>query len=228
MSYFNGPTDIEDYEDGYREDQSQGSRWKIRVAILLVVASALGSTFAANISLNSGQRKEFGQGIYQIKACDQWVGIGATAGANTENIYVKNLKLYGFDPRLCRGRIFKIKLFPAGSTTPLPLYVDESSTSTAGDTITSISLMDTTTVFTGTYPTYTGMDAYQSWASDAVTIVNALGTNVGWYSKWVYVNYIAATGVYVIVFKYPAALVAQVASVTIESACMLPDPTTCR
>ena len=44
--------------------------------------------------------KEFGQGIFQIKACDQWVGIGLTAGSGVENPYVKNLKMYGFDPTL--------------------------------------------------------------------------------------------------------------------------------
>ena len=121
MSYFSGNTNPEDFEDGYSESTlSRGSRATINIAIFLIITAALGSTFAANISLNGGQRKEFGQGIYQIKACDQWVGIGLTAGSGTQNDYVKNVKLFGFDPRLCVGRIFRIKLFPTGSTTPLP------------------------------------------------------------------------------------------------------------
>jgi hypothetical protein len=224
MTYFNGPLDPNDYEDEYSEESTTRSKSaRIKIALLLAFVSIIGTTFAANISLNGGQRKEFGQGIYQIKACDQWVGIGATAGAGAENIYVKNLKLYGFDPRLCIGRIFRIKLFPSGSTTALPLYVDETSTAgVSGDTTSVLSLMDTSTAFTGTYPTYPLMDAYQSWSADAVTMVNRLGTNVGWKSNWLSIVYTKETGVYTIVFKYPAALVAQVSSVTIESSCYSP------
>jgi hypothetical protein len=66
------------------------------------------------------------------------------------------------------------------------------------------------------------MDAYQSWSADAVTMVNRLGTNVGWKSNWLSIVYTKETGVYTIVFKYPAALVAQVSSVTIESSCYSP------
>lgn len=219
MSYFNGPTSPDDFEDGYSESSSPRPRGKLAIAILLITTAALGSTFAANISLNGGQRKEFGQGIYQIKACDQWVGIGLTAGTGTENDYVKNVKLYGFDPQLCLGRIFRIKLFPTGSTTPLPLYVDETSTGlSTGDTTTTLSLLDTSTAYSSSYPVYTGMTAYQSWSADAVTLINALGTNVKYNTKWLNISYTKETGVYTIILKKPAARVVDVASVTIESA----------
>ena len=121
VSYFNGPVDPDDYDEGYIEGSSRKSRFKINLAIFLVVLAGLSTTFAANISLNGGQRKEFGQGIFQIKACDQWVGIGLQSAAQPNNAFVGTIKLYGFDPRLCVGRIFKIQLFKTGSTTPLPL-----------------------------------------------------------------------------------------------------------
>jgi hypothetical protein len=228
MTYFNGPIDPDDYHDEYAEDGVARKSSRVKFALLLAIVSLIGTTVAANISLNGGQaRKEFGQGIYQIKACDQWVGINATAGAGSENSYVKNLKLYGFDPRLCIGRTFKIKLFPTGSTTPLPLYVDETSTvGVSGDTTTVLTLMDTSTAYSSSYRTYPSMDAYQSWSADAVTLVNRLGSNVGWKSNWLSIVYTKGTGVYTIIFKYPAALVAQVASVTIESACY--SPSNCR
>lgn len=218
MSYFSGPVDPEDFEDGYAEEAPvRRLSAKAKIALMIVVVTLLGSTFAANISL-SGGRKEFGQGIYQIKACDQWVGIGLTAGANSENIYVKNLKLYGFDPRLCVGREFKIKLFQTGSTTPLPLYVDDTSTGlAAGDTTSALTLMDTSTAYSGSY-SGPGGTGYNGWAADAVTIINALGANIGWYNSRIYINYVSSTGVYVVVFAKPAALVANVTSVTIESA----------
>ena len=218
MSYFSGPTSPNDYEDGYSEESSRRPQGKLAVAILLIVTAALGSTFAANISLG-GQRKEFGQGIYQIKACDQWVGIGLTAGTGTENDYVKNVKLYGFDPQLCLGRVFRIKLFPTGSTTPLPLYVDETSTGlSTGDTTTVLTLLDTSTAYSPLYPKYESMTAYDSWSADAVTLINALGTNIKYNSKWLNISYTKETGVYTIILKKPAARVVDVGSVTIESA----------
>ena len=71
------------------------------------------------------------------------------------------------------------------------------------------------------------MDAYQSWSADAVTLVNRLGVNVAYNSKWLGISYTKETGVYTITLKYPAALVSQVASVTIESSCYLTGGT-CR
>lgn len=219
LSYFSNPSSPEDYEDGYSEEGVRRPRRKIAIAILLITTAALGSTFAANISLNGGQRKEFGQGIFQIKACDQWVGIGLTAGSGLQADYVKNVKLYGFDPQLCLGRVFKIKLFPTGSTTALPLYVDETTTGlSTGDTTTTLTLLDTSTAYSPSYPVYPNMNAYQSWSADAVTLINALGTNIKYNSKWLNISYTKETAVYTIILKYPAALVGQVASVTIESA----------
>ena len=99
MSYFNGNLDPDDFEDGYSEEKPTRSRLKIRIAIALVIISGISSTFAASITLNGGQRKEFGQGIYQIKACDQWVGIGLTTGQGSQNTYVANVRVIGLNPR---------------------------------------------------------------------------------------------------------------------------------
>jgi hypothetical protein len=220
VSYFNGPVDPDDYDEGYVEGSSRKSRFKINLAIFLVVLAGLSTTFAANISLNGGQRKEFGQGIFQIKACDQWVGIGLQSAAQPNNAYVGTIKLYGFDPRLCVGRIFKIQLFKTGSTTPLPLYIGPGATS-GTDTHTSLSLMDTSTPLASSgyqssiNPT---RSAYENWAYDAVTIVDKWGRNVGYDDGYAYIDYKYDTGQYWIVFTYPRAIVAEVTSVTIESA----------
>ena len=196
---------------------SRRKRAKLNLGIFLAALGILGTTLAANISLNSGPKREFGQGIFQIKACDQWVGIGLTAGSGVENPYVKNLKMYGFDPRLCVGRIFRIKLFTSGSTTPLNLYIDSGATAGTTETATQLSLVDTSTAYSSNYngPGGTG---YVGWAADAVTLVNKQGANVGWYSDYLYIDYTDTSGIYTIVFAQPRALVAQVASVTIESA----------
>ena len=217
MNHLGSYDEAEEIYDAGSPRLPRGKRLKINVAIFLIVTAALSTTLAANISLNGGQRKEFGQGIFQIKACDQWVGIGLTAGSGAENPYVKNLKMYGFDPRLCVGRIFRIKLFASGSTTPLNLYIDSGATAGTTETATQLSLVDTSTAYTSNY-SGPGGSGYAGWAADAVTLVNKQGANVGWYSDYLYIDYTEGTGIYTIVFAQPRALVAQVASVTIESA----------
>ncbi len=212
MSYFSGAVDPDDYEDGYREGSPRKSRIKINLAIFFAVLLALSTTYAANITLNGGQRKEFGQGIYQIKACDQWVGIGLQSAASPNNAYVGTVRLYGFDPRLCVGRVFKIKLFKTGSTTPLNLYLGPGQTS-GTDTHTALSLMDTSTTYSSS-----GYSSYDTWAYDAVTIVDKWGRNVGYDDGYTYIDYDVPSGVYKIMLTYPRALVAEVTSVTIESA----------
>jgi hypothetical protein len=215
MTYFNGPIDPEDFEDGFSDAKPRRSRIKTKIAIALVVVSAISTTFAANISLNGGQRKEFGQGIYQIRACDQWVGIGLQSAASPNNAYVGTVKLYGFDPRLCVGRVFRIKLFQTGSATALDMYIGPGATS-GTDTSTVLTLMDTSTPFASSG--YTGGSAYDNWSADALTIVDKYGRNVGYSDPYTFIDYYPTTGVYAIFFTYPRATVALVTSVTIESA----------
>ena len=216
MDYLNG------VDDSYGDDEglvrrNRKTRLQRNLGIFAVILGLLGTTLAANISL-SGGRKEFGQGIFQIKACDQWVGIGLTAGSGSQNAYVKNLKLYGFDPRLCIGRVFRIKLFDSSGGNSLNLYVDESTTAGSTANADSLSLLDTSTAYSSSYPAYPGYNAYESWASDAVTINNKWGKNIGWGNGYLYIDYTLNTGVYTIVFTTPLAVVSQVTSVTIESA----------
>ena len=215
MSYFNGPTSPDDYEDGYSENSSRRPRGKLAIAILLITSAAFGSTFAANISLNGGQRKEFGQGIYQIKACDQWVGVGLTAGQGAQNTYVANVKIFGLDPRACKGTLMRIKFFPAGSTTALPMYLGAGTTTAATDSVTA-----TTLVTKITNAAYTGNNStqYQAWAYDAVSLVDPQGRDIGFADNYELIDYFPNDGYYSITFTYPRAVAVQVSSVTIETA----------
>jgi hypothetical protein len=108
MSYFNSPADPDDFEDGIEEQASpRSSRAKLNIGIFLLIMGVLGSTVAANISL-SGGRTEFGQGIFQVRACDQWVGINLVTGEGAANPYVVNVEILGLDPRQCLGTVFRI------------------------------------------------------------------------------------------------------------------------
>lgn len=218
MSYFNGPVSPEDCDEGYTEGSPRKSRLKLNLAIFLAAMTALSATFAANISLSGGTRTEFGQGIYQIKACDQWVGIGLQSAAEPNNAFVGTVKLFGFDPRLCVGRLFKIKLFKTGSATPLDLYLGPGQSS-GTDTHTVLTLMNTATPFASSgYTASGGFSAYENWAFDAVTIVDKFGRNSGYDDGYAFIDYKPENGQYWIVFTYPRANVAEVTSVTIESA----------
>lgn len=217
MSYFNGPANPEDFEDGFAEDQgpSRSKRAKLNLGIFLAVLGILGSTLAANISLNAGAKREFGQGIFQIKACDQWVGVGLTTGQGAQNAYVYNVRLIGLDPRLCKGTIFRIKFFPTGSTTAMPMYLGAGTTTAASDSVTATTLVTriTNTAYTGTNSTQ-----YHAWAYDAVTLIDPQGRDIGYADNYEFIDYNSNNGVYSIIFTYPRAVAAQVASITIETA----------
>lgn len=213
MSYFNGAADPDDLEEA-GESTTRSRRFKINLGAFLILSGLLGTSLAANISL-SGGRSEFGQGIFQIKACDQWVGVGLTTGSGAQNTYVANVRLIGLDPRLCKGTIFRIKFFPTGSTTAMNMYLGAGPTSAATDSVTA-----TTLVTRITNSAYTGntQNAYTAWAYDAVTLIDPQGRDIGYADNYELIDYIPESGVYSIVFTYPRAIAAQVASITIETA----------
>jgi len=67
----------EDYDEGYHDDlpvrEKRSSKFILGLGMLAL--SAVGFTVAANITIGNGNKLEFGQGLYQITSCDQWVGI---------------------------------------------------------------------------------------------------------------------------------------------------------
>lgn len=87
--------------------------------------AVLGSTLAANISLNSGGTLEFGQGVSQTTACDN-TGINVTptadfsnsAGAGSFNF--KTVALSGIDST-CNGKTFTINAYGDSSSTALQI-----------------------------------------------------------------------------------------------------------
>jgi hypothetical protein len=215
MSYFNGPADPYDFEDGVEEQESpRSSRAKLNIGIFLLIMGVLGSTFAANISL-SGGRQEFGQGIFQVKACDQWVGVNLVTGEGAANPYVVNVEILGLDPRQCLGTIFRIKFFSTGSTQALPVFVSGGPSGTLSDSVTATSIVSriTKTAYTGSTQT-----AYGNWAYDAMTLVDPQGRDIGYADDFQLVEYYRGSGIYVIAPTYPRLLATSVNSITIETA----------
>lgn len=87
--------------------------------------AVLGSTFAANISLNSGGSLEFGQGVSQTTACDS-DGITVTPTAAFVNssgggaFNFNSVALSGISAA-CTGKIFTLNAYGDSSSTALQL-----------------------------------------------------------------------------------------------------------
>lgn len=125
-------------------ERSRSRSKRFILGVLLLTLGIFSTTLAANITLNGGKRQEFGQGLYVIKACDQWVSIGfntiasATGGTvsvanggsgiarNAGDLKIKQMIINGLDTKLCRGTNIKIQLWSGSNTVPMPLFTDNS------------------------------------------------------------------------------------------------------
>ena len=133
-------TDDEYFHDDPVEEKSAinifaKGKLKIKLAGLAIISvlsySLLGSTFATNISMNTG-RVEFGQGVTQSLACDSSVTItpyatfanasGASAAYKLTAIRVTDMGSG------CWGDDFIIKVYNSTDSTPLNLYQTGGST----------------------------------------------------------------------------------------------------
>ncbi len=211
--------DVVDDEESEYVEERPGTFSRRLIGIILIALGLVGTTVAANISLSNG-RIEMGQGVYRIKACDQWVGIGLYPTATSGGLsYVQTVELVGLDPRMCKNVIFRIKMFKNSSpTTPLALFTgvtgtDTSTSTTTVGNVTQISVYDTATVSFGN----PGV-SYFAYASKALSLVNQADVNVGLRDDYHQLSYVSSTGAYRIFLNQPLALMADVDRITIESA----------
>ena len=98
------------------EDSERSVLPKRKIALyfsILLAIAYLASSLAANITLNGSNRIEFGQGVYNLKACDDFVRVNLsyTAYDSGSNSYLLNqIQLSGFDTSKCKSKYFAIKL----------------------------------------------------------------------------------------------------------------------
>jgi hypothetical protein len=212
MNYFSGASDPGDFDEEIVEANSdRGTRAKLNLGIFILICGVVASTFAANISLG-GSRKEFGQGIFQVKACDSWVGIGLTSGQGTQSDKVANVRVIGLNPRACRNTLLRIKLFGTNPSAPLTMYYGAGNTQALSDSVTASSL-----VLRITNTAYSGSN-YSAWANDAVTLIDPLGRDAGYADDYEIIEYAPSNGEYSVMLTYPIALSADVKNITIETA----------
>ncbi len=101
---------------------------KLIAGLLITILTGIGSIFAGNFSMgNASSAVEFGQGVYQIEACDDWVRVNISTGATGEFGAPEGLSaltgvvISSLDTRACAGTEFTIAAFDEENN-PLPIY----------------------------------------------------------------------------------------------------------
>ena len=122
------------FENSSRPTRKKNSSSKVVLGLASIAAVALlGSTLAANISLNSGSAVEFGQGVAQTTACDdsitttpsaQFVNAASGGSFNFSTVALSNVS------NACWGKIFTLKAYGDSSATPLTLATSGATTYT--------------------------------------------------------------------------------------------------
>ncbi len=96
------------------------------IAAIIAVTFFINTTFAANVSLNSGQTNEFGQGVLQTVACSAGTNLTMTPASTFINssgaggMYFSSATVSNI-PSSCNGADFTINAF--GSTASIPLAI---------------------------------------------------------------------------------------------------------
>ncbi len=113
-----------------RRKKSGGNLKSLAGLATVAAIAVLGSTLAANISLNSGAAIEFGQGVSVTSACDE-DGITVTPSvrfvnaANAGTFYLSTIALTGINApatgTTCKNKIFTLSAYDNASASPLQL-----------------------------------------------------------------------------------------------------------
>lgn len=122
-SYDEFNSDLDAENDGESTSQKR-FRFKRLLSIATGIAVvALGSTYAANISIGTGGSTEFGQGVQLTSACDSSISLKPTSAfmndVSVQDNYVTKIDMTGISQN-CQGKLFIVRAF-ADSGTALTL-----------------------------------------------------------------------------------------------------------
>ena len=201
------------------DDARQPRRHRKLFILLIVGLFGITTTVAANITINSGKKAEFGQGLYQVKACDQFVSVyldntdttyneTGTAGSGFSNISA--IRVYGLDTVKCAGTTIRIKLYKANQAAPLQIYTNAEPG--------GYECPDTTNCGYAQLVLVVAANATQANAKNNVSLLSYSGANVGKSDDYQGLSYDVPTGSYTVGFTYPRASMSQFSYLTLESA----------
>ena len=165
-------------DDFYHDDPIEEiPRSKLRSQLLTTGAVIIGSifffqsTFAGNISLNSGSGVEFGQSVSQAVACSGDASVTLTpyssfTNATESGIFYLDRVMVSNIPSSCRGADFTIRAYGDSDSTPLSLFNTNSKTATIETIDTPGTSNDSATAWAGAV----GISVSASATGDAFTV----------------------------------------------------------
>ncbi len=183
-----------------------------RIGLFAAVIGMLGATFAVNIRLNGNNTFEYGQGVYRITSCDQFVNVtlGSTTAYADGLSRVGNVSLQGLDVGRCANTSIRIKLYDS-STATLNLFTNPAYTS-RGTSYPCCTETGTAVILV------IAAGATQATALQSTTLISPSGKNVNQGDRSESLSYDTNSGTFTVAFSVPLAIMRDVYKTTLESA----------
>jgi len=184
-----------------------------RLTLLAVIISLVGTTFAINVTINGNNRVEFGQGLYRITSCDQFMNVNLKSGNAFADGYsrVESIELSGLDVARCANTSIRLRLYDATNPAPMDLFTNIAYT-TRGTSYPCCTETGTAVVMV------IAANAIQATAAQSVTLISPSGRNIGYGDRHESIRYESTTAVFTVTFASPLAIMRDVAKTTLESA----------
>ena len=195
------------------ERQKRFSSRGFRVVLGLLLVSLFGNTFAVNVTINGNNRVEFGQGVYRITSCDQFVNVALkSSSAFSDGLSrVGSIELSGLDVARCANTSIRLKLYDASNPSPMELFNNIAYTS-RGTSYPCCTETGTSVVMV------VAASATQATAAQSVTLISPSGKSIGYGDRHESIRYESTTGVFTVTFSSPLAIMRDVEKTTLESA----------
>jgi hypothetical protein len=188
---------------------SRGFRW----TLLAVIISLIGTTFAINVTINGNNSVEFGQGVYRITSCDQFMNVNLkSSNAFDDGLSrVGSIELSGVDVARCANTSVRLRLYDASNPAPMELFNNIAYTS-RGTSYPCCTETGTAVVMV------IAANATQATAAQSVTLISPSGRSIGYGDRHQSIRYESTTAVFTVTFASPLAIMRDVAKTTLESA----------
>lgn len=179
----------------------------------VVLISLVGSTFAVSIVIDGNNRVEFGQGIYQITSCDQFVNVALKSSSAFEDglSRVGSIELSGLDVARCANTSIRLRLYDASNPAPMNIFNNIAYTS-RGISYPCCTETGTSVVMV------VAANATQATAAQSVTLISPSGKSIGYGDRHESIRYESTTAVFTVTFSSPLAIMRDVEKTTLESA----------
>ena len=206
-------THLGKYQDEHSENVDRNAFLKspsFIIGCIFLAIATFGTVLAQRITLGPDAGVEFGQGYFQVVACDTWVGIQLNPSSSTysgtsingdsytSESRVQSIQISGLDTQRCAGKNIQFTLTNTETTTALPIFTD------TGSLVVSRALL--------TVNSNASTSRYL-----ALTIIDGNGQNIGQGNAYQSLSYTSATSIYTLEFSYPLARMADVTGVNFES-----------